>query len=282
MVLQYANNSDLRCYLNNHFLELNWATKVRMAKEIASGVNCLHNANIVHRDLHNRNILVHDGRMMITDFGLSKSLENSTKSIVGGICAYSDPQYLQNPFLYKRDKPSDIYSLGVLFWELSSGVPPFKNITDQTEISLRVIAGQRESPVNGTPMDFLNLYNNAWDGNPDLRPSIAEIRDKLNNIAMDKIYYGEDIINEHYMVQSQHDTFLNEQGIISNVQVTIPSNLDIVSSEQDIIPKVQDTIPSSLDIISSEQDIIPNVQDTIPSNLDIVSSDADHEATTTK
>ncbi|KAF0416226.1 actin-like ATPase domain-containing protein [Gigaspora margarita] len=275
MVLQYANNSDLRCYLSNHFLELNWTTKIRMAKEIASGVNCLHNANIVHRDLHDKNILVHDDRLMITDFGLSKSLENSTKSIVGGTCAYSDPQYLQNPFLYKRGKPSDIYSLGVLFWELSSGVPPFKNIKEQTGISFRVIAGQRESPVNGTPMDFLNLYNNAWDGNPDLRPSIAKICDKLNNIAMDQIYYGEEIINEHYMVQSEHNTFLSGQDIILNDHDTIPSKLDIVSSEQDIIPNDQYTIPSNLDIVSSEQDIIPNYQDTIPSNLDIVLSEQD-------
>ncbi|RIB10752.1 kinase-like domain-containing protein [Gigaspora rosea] len=277
MVLQYANNSDLRCYLSNHFLELNWETKIRMAKEIASGVNCLHNANIVHRDLHDKNILVHDDRLLITDFGLSKSLENNTKSIVGGTCAYSDPKYLQNPFLYKRGKPSDIYSLGVLFWELSSGVRPFKNITDQTGISFLVISGQRESPINGTPMDFLNLYNIAWNGNPDLRPNIAEIRDKLNNIAMDQIYYGEDVINEHYMVQSKHDQFLSEQVIITNDQYTIPSNLNIVSSEQDIIPNDQDTIPSNLDIVSSEQDMSLHERDVIQSDQDIVLSEQEYD-----
>ncbi|CAG8845522.1 8315_t:CDS:1, partial [Racocetra persica] len=42
---------------------------------------CLYNANIVHHDLHEKNILVHDGKLMITDFGISKSLENNTKSI---------------------------------------------------------------------------------------------------------------------------------------------------------------------------------------------------------
>ncbi|CAG8766274.1 2421_t:CDS:2, partial [Cetraspora pellucida] len=81
MVLRFANKGDLRSYLRNHFSELDWQTKIRMAKEISSGVNCLHNANIVHRDLHDRNILVHDDRLMITDFGLSKSLDNNTKSI---------------------------------------------------------------------------------------------------------------------------------------------------------------------------------------------------------
>ncbi|CAG8785507.1 6375_t:CDS:2, partial [Cetraspora pellucida] len=166
MVLQYANNSDLRCYLSNRFLELDWTTKIRMAKEISSGIECLHNANIVH---------LHDDKMMIADFGLSKSLDNNTKSIFGGTCAFSDPKYLTNPFLFKRDKPSDIYSLGVLFWELSSGVPPFKDIADTIQISLIVISGEREDPVNETPIDFLNLYINAWNGDPNLRPSIAEI-----------------------------------------------------------------------------------------------------------
>ncbi|RIB03930.1 kinase-like domain-containing protein, partial [Gigaspora rosea] len=102
---------------------------IRMAKEISSGINCLHDANVVHRDLHDKNILVHDGRMIITDFGLSKSLYNSSKSVtskVYGIWEYADPQYLKSPFTYKRNKFSDIYSLGVLFWELSSGVPPFR------------------------------------------------------------------------------------------------------------------------------------------------------------
>ncbi|CAG8768059.1 13808_t:CDS:2, partial [Racocetra persica] len=50
MVLQFANKGNLRCYLRDHFSELDWITKIRMAKEISSGINCLHNANIVHRD----------------------------------------------------------------------------------------------------------------------------------------------------------------------------------------------------------------------------------------
>ncbi|CAG8751738.1 13101_t:CDS:2, partial [Cetraspora pellucida] len=172
MVLQFANSGDLRCYLNEHFSKLDWPTKIRMAKEISSGINCLHSANIVHRDL---NILVHDGRMIITDFGLSKLLDNSTKSITGGTCAYSDPQYLQSPFMYRRNKPSDIYSLGVLFWELSSGIPPFRALKDLVEITLYVIKGNREIPIEGTPVDFKNLYCAAWSVDPDSRPDIKEI-----------------------------------------------------------------------------------------------------------
>ncbi|CAG8775361.1 4352_t:CDS:1, partial [Ambispora leptoticha] len=51
MVIQFANSNDLRCYLRDHFAELDWSIKIRIAKDISSGINCLHNANIIHRDL---------------------------------------------------------------------------------------------------------------------------------------------------------------------------------------------------------------------------------------
>jgi serine/threonine protein kinase len=51
MVLQYANGGNLRDFLNKNHGFLNWETRIRMAKEIASGIKCIHGCNIVHRDL---------------------------------------------------------------------------------------------------------------------------------------------------------------------------------------------------------------------------------------
>ncbi|KAF0553170.1 kinase-like protein [Gigaspora margarita] len=148
MVLQYANDGDLRCYLSNNFAKLNWTTKIRMAKDISKGINCLHNENLVHCDLHDRNIL--------------------------------------------RDKSSDIYSLGVLFWELSSGIPPFNNSSDQQCLAIAIIHGKRESPINETPVDFMNIYCNAWNDDPKLRSNIAEIRHKLECMQMVPVYNNHD------------------------------------------------------------------------------------------
>ena len=50
MVLQYADGGNLRDFLKEHE-SLNWETRIRMAKEIASGIKCIHGCNIVHRDL---------------------------------------------------------------------------------------------------------------------------------------------------------------------------------------------------------------------------------------
>ncbi|RIB07102.1 hypothetical protein C2G38_2252833 [Gigaspora rosea] len=162
-----------------HFYELDWQTKIRMAKEISSGINCLHIANLVHRDLHDKNILVHNGRPMIADFGLSKSLGNNSMSIAAGKFAYSDPLYLQDPQSYKRGKPFDIYTEYLLM-----------KATD-LEIFFHVTSGHRETPINGTPVDFMNLYCDCWNNDPKLRPNIIEIRHRLNTIKMESVYYCE-------------------------------------------------------------------------------------------
>ncbi|KAF0508855.1 kinase-like protein [Gigaspora margarita] len=59
-----------------------------------------------------------------------------------------------------------ISSLGVLLWEFSSGVPPFRDSKDLIEITFHVIKGNRETPIEGTPNDFKNLYCAAWSVDP--------------------------------------------------------------------------------------------------------------------
>ncbi|CAG8571952.1 12756_t:CDS:2, partial [Dentiscutata heterogama] len=65
----------------------------------------------------------------------------------------------------------------------------------QDEIALSVIFGTRETPINGTPVDFMNIYCGAWNDNPELRPTIAEIRNKLDCININLAYCNEQDIN---------------------------------------------------------------------------------------
>ncbi|RHZ46440.1 hypothetical protein Glove_621g62 [Diversispora epigaea] len=195
LVLQYAKDGDLRTYLRINFKSLDWTIKINMAKDITSGLRCIHDKNIVHKDLHSKNILVHGGRLMITDLGLSQSSDTNSNSIVGcGMIAYTDPEYLrslQSQMKFKRNKASDIYSLGVLFWELSSGRPPFNNIPDLGKLNL-VTSGKREAPINETPKDYITIYSSAWNNDPNQRPSIKNIFDSLENINLENIYNDSD------------------------------------------------------------------------------------------
>ncbi|RHZ82455.1 hypothetical protein Glove_109g155 [Diversispora epigaea] len=109
--------------------------------------------------------------------------------------AYSDPEYLRNPVKYKRSKASDIYSLGILFWELSNGRPPFNN-KQSLEILEIVKSGKREAPINGTPEDYIKIYSNAWKDDPKQRPIIENIYDSLKNIQFENIYYNSNENNQ--------------------------------------------------------------------------------------
>ncbi|KAF0476163.1 kinase-like protein [Gigaspora margarita] len=82
----------------------------------------------------------------------------------------------------QRNKKSDIYSFGVILWEISSGRPPFESVKISGGTNIRDIAiliqirqGIREQPIEGTPNSYIQLYKRCWDYNPDLRPSIEEI-----------------------------------------------------------------------------------------------------------
>ncbi|CAG8553870.1 11393_t:CDS:2 [Diversispora eburnea] len=172
LVLQYAKDGDLKAYLQNNFENLNWQIKINMAKDIARGLSFIHKKNIVHRDL----------------VRLSRSLDTSSNSLIGGTFAYTDPRYLKNIGYYKRNKESDVYSLGVLFWELSSGRPPFKNFAKE-DVYKKVTSGERETPIDGTPTDYINIYSNAWDDDPIQRKSIEDIRKSLEKIQFENLFY---------------------------------------------------------------------------------------------
>ncbi|RHZ64780.1 hypothetical protein Glove_320g127 [Diversispora epigaea] len=239
LVLQYAKDGDLRTYLHKNFKSLDWKIKINMAKDITSGLRCIHEENIVHKDLHSRNILVHEGRLLITDLGLSQLVDANSNSIAGGMGmpGYTDPNYLRDQMNYKRDKTSDIYSLGVLFWELSSGRPPFNDFPI-FEIYKKVIFGEREKPINETPEDYINIYSRAWKDDPNKRPTIKNISDSLENIKLENIYNetneNRDIKLEAYINnQFQASIDIHSRDSISNG--SIPSSFTTSNREFTVI-----------------------------------------------
>ncbi|CAB5335477.1 unnamed protein product [Rhizophagus irregularis] len=147
LVLQFANGGSLRNYLKENFDMLSWRNKINLAYQLAGAVSCLHDEGIIHRDLHSGNKF---------------SLESS----------------------YILDEKSDVYSIGVLLWEISSGHPPFEDI-EQYALMLKVLQGIREKPIPDTPTEYVDLYTECWDGEPDKRPVMSEVVIRLKSFMDD-------------------------------------------------------------------------------------------------
>ncbi|RGB27595.1 kinase-like domain-containing protein, partial [Rhizophagus diaphanus] len=191
LVMEYADSGTLRNYLSERFESLTWNDKLNLALQLASAISWLHNKEIVHRDLHSNSILVHRNIIKLADFGLSIRVEESTniQSNLSKMFAYVDPQsfniksYSNNQIqVYSLNQKSDIYSIGVLLWEISSGQPPFRNESYNNDLVIEILQGLREKPIPNTPEDYVEIYTDCWNIEPNNRPTINQVVEKLNAI----------------------------------------------------------------------------------------------------
>jgi WD40 repeat protein/serine/threonine protein kinase len=157
--------------------ELKWDKRLSIALNIAQGLTSLHNRYIVHRDLKSLNILLTEQEQAkIADFGLAKvKLEvssTSTKTHKSGSVRWRAPE------LFKpHSSPSsitDIYSLGLVLWELASRDLPFKNAADDATVISWIKDGAQEIIPNNCPKAFAEIIQNCWAA-PALRPTAAGV-----------------------------------------------------------------------------------------------------------
>ncbi|KAF0553680.1 kinase-like protein [Gigaspora margarita] len=210
-ILEYAEDGNLRDYLDKN-KKLGWSDKLNIAKEIAEGLNFLHSNGIIHRDFHSKNILVHKGRAMIADFGLSEheNVEFEASSAFG-MPAYIDPHCLENSKSNYVSKKSDIYSFGVILWEISSCRQPFEGFEPYYVICNIRKEGMREQPVNGTPKRYMSLYVDCWNNDPEKRPETNSVLETLQELVKDYDPTIEKII--HVNINSSIKTY---KFILSN------------------------------------------------------------------
>src|SRR6266496_5288120 len=126
MVLKYANDGSLRNYLDTSYNILSWKYIIHFFYSIATGLDKIHKNELIHRDLHVGNILIDNLFIYITDMGLCrpadyKTSENTKKSIYG-VLPYIAPEILRGQ---NYTKAADIYSFGIIMYEIISGLPPY-------------------------------------------------------------------------------------------------------------------------------------------------------------
>jgi serine/threonine protein kinase len=105
-------------------------------------------------------VLVHQKTIKLTDFGLSKKIGDPIASQQGGVIPYMDPKKFDSSS-YSLNEKSDVYSVGVLLWEISSCRPPFDGDTG-FGLPNRILKGLREIPIPNTPKDYENIYTGEY------------------------------------------------------------------------------------------------------------------------
>ncbi|CAG8585395.1 7334_t:CDS:2 [Funneliformis caledonium] len=159
---------------------------MRLAIDVTNGLQCIHSHGIVHTSLHPHNVLVHNGRMVIGDLGLSKTMDASIPENIE-ILPYIEPNVLANPS-YPRDKRSDIYSLGLLMYEISSERAPFSSFRHNFEVAKKILSGSRDKPILGTPIEYIDLYEQCWDNDPMARPTVDGVLSILGRMNLTPVY----------------------------------------------------------------------------------------------
>ncbi|XP_053554715.1 mitogen-activated protein kinase kinase kinase 13 [Bombina bombina] len=151
---------------------------------IASGMNYLHLHKIIHRDLKSPNVLVtHTDTVKISDFGTSKELsDKSTQMSFAGTVAWMAPEVIRNEPVSEK---VDIWSFGVLLWELLTGEIPYKDV-DSSAIIWGVGSNSLHLPVPSTcPDGFKILMKQTWQSKPRNRPSFRQILMHLDIASAD-------------------------------------------------------------------------------------------------
>uniref|UniRef100_A0A672R0W4 mitogen-activated protein kinase kinase kinase n=1 Tax=Sinocyclocheilus grahami TaxID=75366 RepID=A0A672R0W4_SINGR len=147
---------------------------VDWAMGIAGGMNYLHLHKIIHRDLKSPNMLItHDDLVKISDFGTSKELrDKSTKMSFAGTVAWMAPEVIRNEPVSEK---VDIWSFGVVLWEMLTGEIPYKDV-DSSAIIWGVGNNSLQLPLpESCPDGFKILLRQCWNCKPRSRPSFRQI-----------------------------------------------------------------------------------------------------------
>ncbi|CAI2184910.1 2589_t:CDS:2 [Funneliformis geosporum] len=156
---------------------ITWKYKRLILQDISRGLREIHEKNVIHRDLHSGNILLktrrNDRKWYIGDLGLSQPVDNTPlNNEIYGVIPYIAPEIYKG---VKFSKESDIYSLGMIMWELTSCRKPFDNLEHDHKLIYKIIDGKRPEITHDTPECYANLMKRCWNPDPSKRPLITEI-----------------------------------------------------------------------------------------------------------
>jgi len=179
MVLNYIGDGNLRNYLQKNHSNLTLKDRVTMFYYLCWSLKDIHEKDLIHCDLHSGNILVAGGCCYITDLGLCGPVDDESSNKIYGITSYIAPEILRKKS--KNTKESDVYSIGMLMWEIFSGCPPFDDRAHDCHLILEICKGLRPPILSNMPKKYVEMMKKCWDANPSKRPTIGKLLNFAQN-----------------------------------------------------------------------------------------------------
>ncbi len=208
IVMEYVEGITLKTYIEKKG-QLTFKEATSIAIQVARGIEAAHNKDITHRDIKPQNIMIStDGKVKVTDFGIAKAISSNTiGSDAMGSVHYASPEQARNGFI---DGRSDIYSLGVVMYEMVTGRVPFDGETT-VAVALQHLQEEMVSPSTYAPelpISYERIVLKTTQKSPERRYQamselLADLRKALTNPDEDFVVIAPLVLGDTRVIDSE-------------------------------------------------------------------------------
>lgn len=169
IIMEYVDGITLKTYIEKKG-HLNYKEVISIAIQVGRGIEAAHNNKIIHRDIKPQNIIISkEGKVKVTDFGIARAASGNTVSAdVMGSVHYISPEQARNGYVTAQ---SDIYSLGIVMYEMATGRVPFDGDT-AVAVALKHLQGEMTPPsqlVSDIPISLERIIIKSTMKSPERR-----------------------------------------------------------------------------------------------------------------
>ncbi|KAK8866523.1 hypothetical protein M9Y10_009487 [Tritrichomonas musculus] len=246
--------------------------KTFIAYGIAVGMQILHEKGIIHRDLKTQNILIDEHNCpIISDFGSSRYANgNAPKTSSFGTSNYMAPEFIQGD---EYDLPVDVYSYGMILWEMLTEEVPFLGKESAQVIYMVVIQQSRPPIPENTPNNLKKLIEKCWSPDQFERPTFEKIvsfftsrkvefpgtdQDELNHLFQNYRSKNNSPIKRRHSDVSPRDSYNSDVEMMNNIQLNddiISKSVSTFISKSSRSSPKQQTIDDSLSALDEDDPI---------------------------
>ena len=211
IVMEHVEGITLKTYIEKKG-QLTFKEAISIAIQVARGIEAAHNKHLIHRDIKPQNIIIStEGKVKVTDFGIARAASSNTiSSDVMGSVHYASPEQARNGFV---DGRSDIYSLGIVMYEMVTGRVPFDGDTT-VAVAIQHLQEEMENPTTYAeelPISMEKIILKCTQKNPDRRyQTIAEL---LNDLRKALISPDEDFVVIAPMVNNGKTKVISQEEL---------------------------------------------------------------------